>query len=1046
MYCGGCGARIGSDPGSGSFLQTASCPALPGQGLAVREKAGRIYESERKNVTVLFADISGSMAMCEKLDPEEVTHIMNECLKVLADCVNKYEGYVDKFIGDCIMAIFGAPITHENDPELALQAALEMKKEIEEYNKTLTVKLEKPLTLHIGINTGPVIAGGVGSDNKMEYTVMGDTVNLASRLESIAGSRQIFISGYTYNLTRDLFDFVRHEPIKIKGKKEPVAIYELIKAKPVQERKNLGKIVPLVGRRHELSVLKGCAKRFVEGYGQVITLMSDPGIGKSRIQMEVKKQFKEVQVQIIEGIGKSFNRSTGYSLFSDIFKSLFNIDSEDSEDSVAEKISNNLPILLGLDQEMLSAEIREAIVFIGNLMGVDLSPEYDIPLPQMEAQEIRMSTFRSVAWFFKRLSHFKPLLLVFENLHYSDNTSVELIAYLFEVLKDDAIMILLLMRPIKDHPCSKLSTIARKVYEERSKEILFKRLKPSECDEFVRNFMQSEDVPEGLYRLIRERGDGNPLYIEEIIRSLLDEGLIERTSDGKVLILKDLDKITMPSSIQGVIMARIDRLPSALKDTLHAAAVIGPVFKHTLIERVAYAPDIDERLNELEELGLIIESRSFPEIEYSFRSILIQEAIYSILLHKKQKELHLRVADEIERLYEERLEDYFEVLAHHHLKAGNLEKAYQYTAKTGMKAKENFSNEDAAEFLLRAIDLAKGITVPLAERKEIYIALSEVKELMGDMDGAIEAWKNAMVLMEDKVEKADAIRNIGRIHEKRGSKETALQVYEDAYAILKDHPEAVETGMLYMNQSWVLNRLRQHDVAIQKAMNALEIFERYGDQEKIAHLCNNLAVIYEHTGNFEKALEFNHRSYQYFLELGNKRQIGNIYLSLGYLHNKMNELETALDYFDKSFESMDRIGNRFGTSTALMSKGRCCIDLNMLDEAERVLLQALGIHRDLDLKRKIVANEIALCNVYLRNGDILAARAHLAGARKIAVEQNYVSDLAKTARLEARLLIKEGKNPDNKFKEAIDRFKEIGRNREAEAVSEECRQYVSVQR
>ncbi|HEY5719839.1 MAG TPA: adenylate/guanylate cyclase domain-containing protein, partial [Gammaproteobacteria bacterium] len=258
-YCAGCGAHLPAGdelpalPLPAARQTQPRRPSKPVQADAIAPQAPARLEAERKNVTVLFADISGFTSMSEKLDPEDVTTVMNGALNVLANAVSKYEGYIDKFIGDCVMALFGAPITHENDPELAIRAALEMRRGLEHYNAGLPVRLEVPLTLHIGINSGVVIAGGMGSDQKLEYTVMGDTVNLASRLESNAGSGQIFVSSFTYNLTRELFEFTSHEPIKVKGKKDPVAVYEVTGERQARAASSARlEAAKLVGRTREM--------------------------------------------------------------------------------------------------------------------------------------------------------------------------------------------------------------------------------------------------------------------------------------------------------------------------------------------------------------------------------------------------------------------------------------------------------------------------------------------------------------------------------------------------------------------------------------------------------------------------------------------------------------------------------------------------------------------------------------------------------------------------------------------------------------------------
>jgi class 3 adenylate cyclase/tetratricopeptide (TPR) repeat protein len=1043
QFCGGCGARLVQ--GAGAPVPVLA--AMPVAAAAVKAKrAGEpaAFESERKNVTVLFADIAGFTAMSEKLDPEDVTNLMNGCLRMLADVVVRYEGYVDKFIGDCIMAIFGAPIAHENHPELAVRAALAMHKEMEEYNKKLPTKIDKKLALHTGINSGMVIAGGVGSDMKMEYTVMGDTVNLASRLESIAKDGQIFVSGYTYNLTRHLFDFVTHEPIKVKGKQAPVAVYEVTKAKSVTTQEKAGDAAPpLVGRSSEITTLENCARSLMAGRGQAVFLVSEPGIGKSRVQIELKNRFKPGEVQVIEGSCRSFSRSTSYAVFGEIFRALLTIDADDLPDAMRDKLVKNLPLLLKLDPEALTPEAREATVHIGSVLGLDLAEEFDVAIDQMEAQEIKASIFRSVAWFYRLIAKQKPLMLVLENLHHADTTSIELIAYLFEAVRQDPVMAVLLMRPIKDHPSAKLPLIAKKTLDDRSTEISFSRLSDLECDQLLRHLLKVEQIPDAVLNMVRARADGNPLYIEEIARSLIDDGIVERNDEGGLRVIRDLDRVSLPGSIQGLVMARIDKLPAALKDVLHIAAVLGPTFKHELLKRVAKSDDLEARLGQLIELGIVFESKSFPEIEYSFRNVLTQEAIYATLLLKRQKELHGQIAAEIEALYASRLDDHVELLAQHYAGAADAGQAYRYLVKSGVKAKAAYANQDAARYFGDALAQAEHIKPPPGDLADVHVALSEAQELLGDMEAAIQALRQAASLIDVDVRKADALRNIGRIEEKRGSAAKAAEIYRDALEILRKHPDAVETGMLHMNQSWVMNRLRQHDQAIETAQKAIKIFETHGAQDRIAFAYNNLGVIYEHKGDFEKAFEYNKKSLDLFAAQGDKRQMGNLFLSLGYLYNKKNDLGVALDYFEQSFQTMDRIVNRFGAGTALMSKGRCYVDLGKLDEAERALAQALRIHRELDLKRKMVANELALGNVLMRKNDLAGARKHAEGAYALAAQESYASDLARACRLEADVQHRAGGDPAPKLREAIAILEGIGRKDEAAQIAKQLAGYAS---
>lgn len=1030
IYCGECGVRLPSSnrPPQQMTVGTTTFTPPPNNKTPL--------ESERKNVTVLFADISGFTAMSEKMDPEEVTNIMNGCMKMLADIVHRYEGYVDKFIGDCIMAIFGAPITHENDPELALRAALDMQKEMEEYNTRLPKRLETPLTLHTGINSGMVIAGGVGSDKKMEYTVMGDTVNLAARLESLAKHGQTFVSGYTYNLTRNLFEFIRHEPIKVKGKKDPVAVFEVIRAKSRNEENHdqAQTTSPLIGRNREMETLRTCLDRHAGGQGLVTFLISPAGVGKSRIHQEIKKQFlKNERLQLLEGICRSFNRETSYAVFIEILRQLFNIDCEDLDESMANKLITNMPLLLGLAPEALTDEARKSMVFIGAAMGLKLGAEFDVPLDKMSSQEIKMGIFRACGWFLQTLANRKPLILTLEDIHYADPTSVELIASLFETVKQAPILMLLLMRPITDHPSNKLPLIADKELDDLAIEIHFKHLTPTECDELTRQLLHSDEVPEAILQLIRSRADGNPMFIEEIVRNLLEEGIVESTPGSAPRVIKNLDEVTIPSSIQGMFVARIDKLATDLKEILLTSAVIGPVFKLALLQRLFPTVDLENKLARLVEMGMIFESKSFPEIEYSFRNIMIQEAFYSTLLHKKRRELHATVALEIESLNPTRLDDHCEILAQHHLRADQSSQAYFYLVKSGLKAKEAFANSVAVTALGKAVELGKSLSNPPLPLLESWIALSEVQELSGEFLDAIASRQQLIDFITDPLLRVDHLRRIGRLQEKLENYEQAMAVYESAHKELTQHPNSIEMGLLLMNESWIQNRLGQRDEASIRAKRALEIFEAHDAREQIAMVCNNLGVILEHQGNLEQALIFNQKSLQIFKELGDKRQTANLYLSMGFLHEKNDSLTDALKFFELSHEIMLLIENPFGAGTALMREGVCLSRLNRLTEAEKVLKEALKIHRQLNLTRKVISNLWTLCELYLSLGSAPKARKHLEEAQQIATKRNDLPDMAQCALLEAQILLQENNSPQAAYQEAIRLYTKMGRNDAAAA-------------
>ena len=1035
VCCGGCGIQLA--PASKKLPVLALVPSAT-NAMSAAHNAVEAQDSERRNVTVLFADISGFTAMSEKLDPEVVTTLMNGCMRNLADIVTRYEGYVDKFIGDCIMAIFGAPIAHENDPELALRAALDMMKSMEEYNKTLPVQLETPLALHTGINTGMVIAGGMGTDHKMQYTVMGDTVNLASRMESLAVSGETLVSSYTYNLTRHAFDFVAMDPVKVKGKKDPVSVYRVIKPKAVTASDTKpSENLPIVGREQEIKIVGDAYTRFRKGMGQAVFLISEPGVGKSRLQTECNKQFQEQDIQTVAGACRSYSSCTSYSIFIELFHNLFGVNSDDVAMAAAHKVATGLPLVVGLDPESLPTEAKEAIVFIGLMLGGNLSGEFDIPLEHMPAQEIKIATFRAISWLFERMASKKPLSITMEDLHYADAASIELIANLFRVVGKSQILLILLLRPNKDHASARLQPIARKLLDNACVEVTFRHLDNKESDQLSRLLLHTEKVPEQLLRLIRERAAGNPLYIEEIVRSLRDERVVEKTDAGEIRILRNLGEVSIPNSLSGMIAARVDRLPTHLKELLNVAAVIGSTFRLELLRRVANIPNLDALLDTLTQEEILFESQSFPEIEYSFRNVLIQESVYGAMLLKKRKALHLQVAQQVEHLFLNNLEEQAELLGYHYHLAEEWKPAYVHLVASGLKAKRAFANEEAVRAFSRALSAAPFADAAQMSVTDLLVHLSETKELMGEMSDAIAHREEAIKTTTNAKLQADFLRNIGRIHEKRGFKDDATRVYEQAFVLLADHVNSLEMGQLFMNQSWVLNRSRQFAPAMDKANAALDIFKAHNSRENIALVYNNLAVFCEHQDDLDKALDYNQRSLQLFTELNDKRQMANLYLSMGYVHNSRKEFETALEYFSKSVTLMERIGNRYGAGTALMSKGRIYMDTNRLNLAARELNLSLRIHQELDLKKKIVANELALAKLYLMKQEWANARQHLAVAHGEAQALNYESDLAKIYLLEAQLLVAIGEDPRDAFTRAIELFRKLNRNRDADQAASE---------
>jgi tetratricopeptide (TPR) repeat protein len=867
-----------------------------------------------------------------------------------------------------------------------------------------------------------------------------NTVNLASRLESNAGDGQIYVSSYTYNLTRTHFEFLRHDPIKVKGKKDPVAIFEVAGALPTKSKSSGTESVPLVGRGEKFAELQKSCEALKDKKGHATLLISEAGIGKSRLLSEMRAHTSDLPCQFIEGNCRSFGQATNFYVFVDIFKQLLDIEAEDFQGLMASKVSENLPLLLGLDGGRLEPDAREAIVFIGAMLGLDLSEDFDVHVGEMDAQQFNSGTLKAVCWFFTQLAQVKPLILIIENLHVAGQSSIALLQELVKLTSSLPMILLMSMRPIQDHPSNDLLKTFAELSEEQTTQIILDPLSEEEVNALTLLILKAEEAPEDLLALIRDRAGGNPLYVEEITQNLLEDGAIERSDAKRVRVVKALDSIEMPTAIQGLILSRVDKLQPALKELLRLASVIGAVFAYELFHRLADEKELDAQLAQLSDLGMIIETKSFPAVEYSFRNVLIQEAIYSELMLAQRRELHGKVAQAIEDMYATHLQDQFELLANHYHQAENWEKAFEYTVKSGFKARDAYSSELAKRNFANALEIGARLEKPADELINIHVALSDLLEMVGDMDSAIACWRNAIDSMTEDLRIGDAKRNIGRICEKMGDPKSAADMYSEAQELLEGFQDSDELGMLYLNQSWILDKSGDHDSAIERANDESAIFEKNGNRSATAQATNNLAVFYEHKGELDSALQYNLQALQQNIEVGSKRSIGNAYLSLGYLHKERQEPDKALNAFGLAYDVMMIIGNHWGAASAMMSKARCYCDLEQWEEAEEALTGALKVHESLNLERKIIFNLMLLVDVSIKLKKVVHARTYL-NSVLLGLDDDNIRDRAECARLEAEVLKVEGKKPDKKYQEAIKLLNEAGLKDAANAIQADYDDY-----
>jgi class 3 adenylate cyclase/tetratricopeptide (TPR) repeat protein len=663
-------------------------------------------EGERKLVTILFADVANSTAMFENLDPEAVHEIMDGCFRLMMDEIHRYEGTINQFRGDGVMALFGAPIAHEDHAQRACHAALATQKALMSYSESLKNRYGIDFKMRIGLNSGPVVVGSIGDDLRMDYTAQGDTANLASRMESNAQPGGVLVSGHINRQAKEFFEFEAIGEIQVKGKEGPVEAYRLIKPTEVQTRiaASAAKgLTRFVGREREIETLKEAYAKVQSGEGQVVGIVGEAGVGKSRLLLEFRNTLPKGEYTYFEGRCLHYGGSMPYLPILDVTRSFIGVKEGEQEHVIRNKLKERI---LGLDQNL-----AHVIPPYQELLSLKVDDE---EFAKLEPKQKREKTFEAIRDLLIRGSQDRPLVLVVEDLHWIDKTTEEFLGYMIGWLPTTRILLLLLYRPEYTHQWGSKSYYRL---------ITLGHLSTSTSAELVAAILEGGDVVPELRELILNRAAGNPLFMEELTHSLLQNGSIQKKDDCFVLA-RDVSTDQVPDTIQGIIAARMDRLEESLKRIMQVAAVIGREFAFRILETITeMKEELKSGLVNLQGLEFIYEKSLFPDLEYIFRHALVQEVAYNSLLINRRKEIHEKIGRAIESLYPTSLEEFCEMLAYHYSKSGNLAKAYEYLKESAKKAFRNDSTFEAVRFYKEAISL-------LSQLPENYENKSEQIELV----------------------------------------------------------------------------------------------------------------------------------------------------------------------------------------------------------------------------------------------------------------------------------------------------------------------------
>lgn len=689
-------------------------------------RTNRAMEGQRRVVTMLFMDVVGSTAMAENLDPEDWAEIMDRAFDVLIPTVYRYEGTVARLMGDGLLAFFGAPIAHENDPERAILAGLAMLDVLPAFQKEIQRDIDADFKIRIGINTGTVVVGGIGSDYRMEYTAMGDAVNVASRMESTAKEMTIQVSEDTYKLAAPLFEFKELGDIEVKGKSEPIQTYQVleVKAEPGRVRGIAGLDAPMIGREDEFEKMRAAAEMLVTGRGGIVTLIGEAGLGKSRLVDETKALVAGMDVPInwIEACSVSYDTRRPYGLFQSQLRDLCGIADGDSPEEVREKSLENIAELPETIQTMIKRQVEL-------LLDIEMGSGQ----PAVKDEAFQAELFEQTLTLWQTFAELTPQIVVYDDIHWSDPASIELLLHMLQLANTHPILFICVMRHHREAPGWQVKLTGDTQYPHCYTELVLKPLSSVESSALVNNLLTISDLPEEIFELVLRKAEGNPFYVEEVVRTLIEEEIVVRTDDG-MLWKADVAvaDIAIPDNLQALLLARIDRLEEETRRTLQMASVIGRSFYFRVLEKISDMVDtLQPQLIKLQQVELISEQARLPELEYIFRHELTRDAAYESILKRNRREFHLKVAGAMEQLFADRLEEEAHLLGLHYEEAREWEKALAYYRIAGDHSARLYANAEAEQHYGKAIELCKKVDDGLENLIYLTQKLGRVYEVQG---------------------------------------------------------------------------------------------------------------------------------------------------------------------------------------------------------------------------------------------------------------------------------------------------------------------------
>jgi class 3 adenylate cyclase/tetratricopeptide (TPR) repeat protein len=1008
-YCTSCGCPLGKASDSVTSLGGSTRPAAFLERMMPKEYLRQLMASkgrvagERRIVTTLFFDIADSTRIADSLDPEDVLEIMNGAFEVLIEPIYRYEGTLARLMGDGILSFFGAPIAHEDDPIRACHAGLEIVDRARSYADLLKrVRGIENFDVRVGINTGLVVVGEVGADLRVEYTAMGDAVNLASRMESAAEPGSILITDNTQRLIGPVFETEDLGEIRVKGKVQPVHVFRLLRSgtTPVTAMNVVGEQSPLVGRQSELEQLRNALQDLQEGIGGVVAVVGEPGMGKTRLIGEACEQQNDTYLWS-EGRCTSYDAGISYWIARWILRGLLGADMLSGPREVAQSLEESLEhhsLGIGKSKDDVQSDQTDSLglyPYLARLLDLPVEPSAERIIDRTGAEQLRRQISRAYCEYVRLRSQDGPVVLVWEDLHWADPYSQQIVESLISITIDSPVLLLLTFRPDEGKIREFVDGITQDV-PCRYKEIRLHPLPADDSISLLQNLVSGRKLPEVVQRAILECTEGNAFFLEELLRSLLDAGVIGVDAD-QVVVQPNMQGFDIPTTVQGAIMSRVDQLHALDKRALQTASVIGRAFPGNVLSRVARSDDQRERMSDsLDELRrrnfvraraadepssgkpvhqvggkrLVRVAKSFgtprydstlrrvahKEAVYEFNHSMTAEVVYKSLLKSDRREIHRRTGLAIEKLFSDRVDEVSPLLAFHFEKGNVEDKAFEYTVRAARRAARVYANQEAVDRYRAA--LAIGAAVADDAIAAAHEGMGDVLFVMSEYAGTLEQYDRALTLVGEGRNAVTLKRKKGQLYEKWGKYDEAERYFGAALDDLREPLDTTEAARIYSGLGMAFYHRGELDNAIDHLKISLDMMNTLDDQPGVAEVCNNLGVVYCKKGDWSQSSQNLDQSLSIWRDTQDTYGLAATYNNLGLVRHRQGDLDRALEQFQKSLELFNQLGNLHGLARTYDNLSQLYMDREDKETAMELMKKAVAILAEISVDQSEILPEM----------------------------------------------------------------------------------------